>query len=119
MEFGSVGCGRQRWRSLLHSVRLILVFLARPNACNIRELQLGTFDVLHHIGRCLRILVMARKAYVYAASRRMHMRFVVACREVWSNAIKLLSSDERSQLWEEWWTRIAKRSVGQHLTLSR
>lgn len=102
MEFGSVGSGRQRWRFLLHSVRLILVFLARPNACNIGELQLGTLDVLHHIGRCLRILVMARKAYVYAASRRMNMRFVVACREVWSNAINLLPSDERSQRWEEW-----------------
>ena len=102
MEFGSVGSGRQRWRFLLHSVRLLLVFLARPNACNVGEFQLGTLDVLHHIGRCLRILVIARKAYVYTARRRMHMRFLVACREVWTNAIKLLSSDEPSQLWKEW-----------------
>ena len=102
MESGSVGSGRQRWRFLLHSVRLLLVFLARPNACNIGELQLGTLDVLHHFSRCLRILVMARKAYVYTARCRMHMRFVAACREVWSNKIKPHSMDKPSQLWKEW-----------------
>lgn len=82
MEFGSMGSCHQRWSFLLHSICLLLVFLARPKACNIGELQLGTLDVLHRFSRCLRILVIARKAYIYTTRRRLHMRFVATCREV-------------------------------------
>lgn len=102
MEYGSMGSRHQRWSFLLHIVCLLLVFLARSNACNIGELQLGTLDVLHHSSRCLRILAMARKAYVYSARRRLHLRFVAARREVWSNEIKLHSMGEPSQSMEEW-----------------
>jgi hypothetical protein len=103
-----MGSCHQRWSFLLHSICLLLVFLARPNACDDGELQLGTLDVLHHFSRCLRVLVMAREAYVCTARRRLHMRFVAVCRVVWSNAIKLYSMDEPSQLWNEWRTRIVK-----------
>lgn len=73
-----MGFCRQRWRFLLHSVCLLLVILARPNASNIGELELGTLDVLHHFSRCLRILVMACKAYVCTAKRKLQMSFVAA-----------------------------------------
>ena len=101
MEFGSMGLYHQPWSFLLHIICFLLVFLARPNSCDMGELQLGTPDVFHHISCCLRILAVARKAYVCTARRRLHLIFVTACREAWLNEIKIHSMAGPSHLLNE------------------